>query len=55
MAYDKRLSKSERNQIKSIRRIVKDTGFRESEKHLNAVKGQHYGKATIKVEETVNA
>lgn len=41
MAYDKKLSKSERKSIKSTRRFTKATGFRESEKHLSAIRHQH--------------
>ena len=52
MAYDKRLNKSERKQIVSARRSVKTTGFRESEKHFNALRGNHIGTAKAKISVT---
>lgn len=39
--YDKKLSKGDRNAIKSARRITKQTGARDSEKYLRALNGQH--------------
>lgn len=41
MSYDKKLSKQQRNQITKMRRTVKQTGFKESEKFLNALKQNH--------------
>lgn len=38
MAYDKKLSKSDRNKIKSGRRFAKQVGDRQAERHLVAVK-----------------
>lgn len=55
MAYDKRITKQERNQIRTARRVTKATGFRESEKFLNAVRGQHSVEATVKVKTLINA
>jgi len=38
MAYDKRISKQERRQIRSARREYNTGNYRESQKYLNAVK-----------------
>lgn len=38
MAYDKRLTSETRRKIKSIRRQSKQTGFKELERQLQAVK-----------------
>lgn len=41
MSYDKRITKQERNSIKSGRRQSKLVKSREAEKYLTAIKSQH--------------
>ena len=41
MTYDKRISKQDRKQITKARKFSKTFEFRESEKHLNALKKGH--------------
>lgn len=56
MAYDKKLSKQDRRAITSARRVTKATGFRESEKFLNAVSGGHVSVSkTVKTKTLTNA